>query len=47
MAGSCIEGYKGNGVKRWRQKAVDWEEVVCVNKEAEVLRGPHSQGVSK
>ena len=34
-------------VNRWRQKAVDREEWVSVIKEAKVLRGPKSQGVSR
>jgi hypothetical protein len=34
-------------VKRWQQKAVDREEWVSIIKQAKVLRGLQSQGVSK
>jgi hypothetical protein len=33
--------------KRWRLKAVDWEEWASIIKEAKAVRGPQSEGVSK
>ena len=34
-------------VRRWRQKAVNREEWVSVNKQTKALRGPQSRGVTK